>query len=164
MITIGIDPGKKGAIVALDENASLIEAIAADEPGGYCDGGEYLPRVLADWFEELKDSHKIRVVILEKQQARPMEGRSSCFTTGYGFGLLVGVVASAKLPYRVVSPTKWTKDVLGGVKGSERKVKSVAHVQARIPELSLTWGRRKKAHDGLSDAGCLALWGMSHGH
>ena len=162
LLTVGIDPGKKGAIVALDPDAQPVEWMAADEPGGYCDG-DYLPRVLVDWFEELKsrEGYRVRLVVLEKQNARPMEGRSSCFTNGFGFGMLIGIVSAAGLPYKLVSPAKWTRDVLGGVKGGERKAKSIAHVQARVPDLRLTWGRRRVPHDGLSDACCIGLWGMA---
>ena len=161
LLTIGIDPGKKGAVVALDHEARPIDWIAADEPGGYCDG-DYLPKVLVDWLDELKsrEGYAVRLVIIEKQNARPMEGRSSCFTNGKGFGMLIGIIAAAGLPYKIVSPAKWTRDVLGGVKGAERKSKSIAHVQARVPDIKLTWGRRRVPHDGIADATCLSLWGM----
>lgn len=158
-LVIGIDPGKKGAVVALGLTGKAVEWMAADEPGGYVDGGQYLPRVLADWLGDLTIANDVVLVVIEKQQARPVEGRTSCLTTGYGWGLLTGLIASAKLPRLDVTASVWVKAILGTAKG-ERKARSVAHCQARVPDLPLTWGRRRKAHDGLADAANLALYGL----
>ena len=132
MQIIGIDPGKKGGVVALDITGrpTATEWTAADHPEeGYVAGKAYNVRRMVQVLEEIAERGEVALVVLERQQARPIEGRSSCLTTGYGWGLWSGIVHALRLP---------------------------------LLEVSLTWGRRRKPHDGLSDAGCLALFGLAH--
>lgn len=168
-IVVGIDPGKTGAAVALDMDGKAIEWIAADHPEeGYTvkarGGALYIPSRMALWLQELSDSYDVVRVVIEKQQARPMEGRSSIFTTGYGFGMWIGILAALRYSYSVEHPATWTRGVFGSKpKGDERKARAITTAAARVPSLPLTWGRRKKPHDGLADAACLALYGMRGG-
>jgi hypothetical protein len=162
-VIIGIDPGKSGAAVSLDREGHPIEWVAADHPDeGYTvkAGGPriYSPHSMALW---LTQQQPIRLVIIEKQQSRPMEGRSSVFTTGYGFGLWVGICSALGLRYRVVPPQTWMRAVIGSkpAKG-DKKARSIIEAQAQVPELPLTWGRRRKPHDGLADAALIATYGL----
>jgi len=65
----------------------------------------------------------------------------------------------AKIPYEVVRPRIWQKVVLCGIEGADTKVKSVLKCQRRLPDLDLTPGKKRKPHDGLADAACMALYG-----
>ena len=163
MIIIGIDPGKKGAVVALECSGrpTAVEWTAADHPEeGYIAGKGYDVRAMVAALRECAEAGEVGLVVLERQQAFPMEGRSSTLTTGYGWGLWAGIVAALGLPLLEVTSQRWTRRVLAGVPG-DGKGRSVAVCGARLPGLALTWGRRRKAHDGLSDAGCLALYGLA---
>ena len=163
MIVIGIDPGKKGAVVALDISGrpTAIEWTAADHPDeGYIAGKGYNVRAMVQTLTDIAERGEVALVVLERQQARPMEGRSSTLTTGYGWGLWAGAVAALGLPLIEVTSQRWTRRILAGIPG-EGKGRSVAAVGARLPGLALTWGRRRKPHDGLSDAGCLALYALA---
>lgn len=159
-LVVGIDPGKTGAAVALGLDGTPIEWVAADHPAeGYVVKGHkkrhYVPSCMAMW---LADLGPIRLAVIEKQQAMPMEGRTSVLTTGYGFGLWVGVLAALKIPYQVVPPATWTRSVFGGTpRKGERKARAIVTARARLPDLPLIWGRKTKPHDGLADAGCIAL-------
>jgi crossover junction endodeoxyribonuclease RuvC len=162
-IVIGIDPGKSGGAVALDMYGRPIEWVAANHPEeGYTikatGGAHYIPTEMALWLVGLMDSYRIVLVITEKQQARPLEGRTSILTTGYGWGLWVGILAALGLPYKVEPPGVWTRGVFGSMpKGTDRKARAVTTARSRVPDLPLTWGRKKKPHDGLADACCMAL-------
>ena len=163
MIIIGIDPGKKGGVVAIDVTGrpTAIEWTAADHPDeGYALGKAYNPGRMAWFLDDVSCRDEIGLVVLERQQARPMEGRTSCLTTGYGWGLWAGIVHAMNLPLMEVTGARWTRQVFAGVQG-EGKARSISVVSARLPELSLTWGRKRKPHDGLADAGCLALYGLT---
>ena len=162
-LVIGIDPGKTGAVVALDREGQPIEWMAADHPDeGYTVKGkgprEYVPQVMALW---LAQRHPLRLVVIERQQAMPMEGRTSVLTTGYGFGLWVGMCAGLGLPYRIVPPQTWMRAVLGSrpAKG-QKKARSIIEASAQVPGLPLTWGRKTKPHDGLADAALIATYGL----
>ena len=166
-LVIGIDPGKTGAAVALDLDGRPIEWIAADHPSeGYVVKGSkarhYVPSCMALWLADLIGgevaSSRIRLAVIEKQSTRPIEGRTSCLTTGIGFGLWVGILAALRVPYQIVPPATWTRGVFGSAPASgERKARAILTARARLPELELTWGRKTKAHDGIADAGCMAL-------
>ena len=159
---IGIDPGKKGGCVLLDRDANPIDWLAADHADdGYCKSGVYFPRLMAAWVAGEGGREPVRLVVIEKQQARPIEGRSSCLATGRGQGLWEGICAASGCPYLLVSPGKWTRTILGSMpKGTDRKARAIAMALERLPDLPLTWGRRRKPHDGLADAACLALFGL----
>lgn len=150
---IGLDPGKAGALVALDEAGRLVAAHAAED--SFCPG-EYRPAEMARLLGGLAPT----LVILERQHAMPKQGLTSTFSIGRGFGLWEGVVAALELPLHVVTSSVWQRAVLRGVPG-EGKVRAVIAAEARVPELVLTPGRRRKPHDGLADAACLALYGLS---
>ena len=164
MITIGMDPGKKGALVALRDGEPIEWLAADDRDGGYVIGKEYAPTVIRAWLQQVIEiaaavDDRIAKVVIEKQQARPIEGRSSVLTTGYGFGLLVGVTAGLGLPFEIVTVGKWQRAMFGAGKAKDTKGRAIVYVSGLVPDLALTWGRRTKPHDGLADACCLALWG-----
>ena len=162
-LVVGIDPGKTGAIVALDMDGTPIEWMAADHPReGYTvkgkRGRDYVPAVMALWLTQREG---VRLVLVEQQQARPIEGRSSVLQTGFGYGLWVGILAALRIPYRVVSPGAWTRAVLGSApKAGARKARSIVAASAQVPGLPLTWDRKTKPHDGLADAALIAQYGL----
>ena len=163
MIAGGIDPGKKGALVVLGPDHAVLAWWAADHPEhGYVRGKTYLPATMRASLAGVGDLDGPHLVGLEVQQAYPHEGRSSCFTTGFGYGLWEGLVCGVGLPYATPRPRAWQVAVLGPSRlvGDERKARAIKYCQARIPDLPLTWGRRRKPHDGLADAGCIAAWAL----
>lgn len=112
MIVVGIDPGKAGALVAL-----------------------------------------------ERQHAMPKQGLASTFSIGRGFGLWQGIVSALELPCLVVTASVWQRAILRAIPG-EGKARAILAAEARVPALDLTPGKRRKPHDGLADACCIALWGL----
>jgi len=160
---VGIDPGKTGAAVALDKRGIPVDWIAADHRDeGYASGGLYWPNRMGDWLRAVNETRGgIVLAVLEKQQCRPMEGRSSILTTGRGQGLWEGALAALGIPFVLVPPGTWTRAIFGSMpKGTDRKARAVATSLSQLPGLELTWGRRRKPHDGLADAGCLALYAI----
>lgn len=158
-VVVGIDPGATGAVVVLDLNGLPVGWLAADAEDGYHSGGEYQPGVLAAWLRTMAGRTRVALVAIERQQAMPMQGRTSALTTGYGWGLVAGVVATLGLPCKPdVSPSTWSRSIRGATAKGDRKAASVRVARERCPYLPLTWGRRRKPHSGLADACCLALW------
>jgi len=118
----------------------------------------YRPKAMADLLAELAPD----LVVLEQQQPMPGQGVTSTYSTGYGFGLWEGVCAGLGLPALRVRPQRWQKVVLAGCPG-EGKERAVRAVEALLPDFDLTPGRRRKPHEGLADACCLALYGIQRG-
>jgi len=154
-LIIGIDPGKKGGLVVVDQDMSVVWSAATDVQ--WVLTKEYdVSRMHSD-LHDVSRGASVRAVVLERQWARPTDGKATAFSTGYGYGLWTGVVMALGLPLLTPAPTTW-QTVKKGVAG-RGKEQSIMCVRQRLPELELVWGRRRKAHDGLADAGCMALWG-----
>jgi len=163
VITIGIDPGKDGALVAVDDDGQPIASFLAAESFTVkvTKGGKknYLEADMAAAIGWLQVEYGIRRAVLEKQQARPGQGSTSMFQTGMGYGLWRGILGALKIPTVIVHPKTWQKGVLRDAPG-DGKGRAIMVCRQRMPALDLTPGRRKKPHDGLADAGCMALFGL----
>lgn len=132
---VGIDPGKKGAIVMLSTKSFV--------------SFKKMP-------EDLQDLHDLLYgiaaynpkVALERVHARPGEGRSSIFTFGKGLGHLeMGLVSVGLGDYVSVTPQTWIKPLglppreKGPKKNSgktEWKNKLRAVAQQLYPHLTVT--------------------------
>ena len=81
------------------------------------------------------------------------------FSYGAGWGRLEGAAAALGYRYTMVAPRSWQKHIHRDIGGADTKERSITVCRRELPSLDLTPGRRRKAHDGLADAGCIALWG-----
>lgn len=136
MYFLGIDPGKSGGSVLLNNEAVLI--LAHHNP---------IPTV--------ENNLKI-ISFLEKVHAFPGQGLSSTFTFGVEFGRVQGWLAGQGLEFELVTPQTWQKILPGGVDPKER-VRQFCEVQ---------WGldvfipsRCRVPHQGMMDAACIAEYG-----
>jgi crossover junction endodeoxyribonuclease RuvC len=163
MIFVGIDPGKDGAVVAIGEDRQVIGSwLAADSfTIKVTKGGKrnYLEKNMANIIADLLAMGPI-LTVLEKQQARPGQGSTSMFQTGMGYGLWRGILGALAAPADIVHPKTWQKRVLRDAPG-DSKGRAIMVCSQRLPELNLTPGKRRKPHDGLADAGCMALYAYS---
>ena len=165
----GIDPGNNGAFVVIDAACKvwyqkvmpLIDIRKGKANKWIVDQGGVL-RVL----REIKSAWPDVRFILEKAQviAGP-GGRSpaaprSMFQYGRGFGAIEMGLLALELSFTEAAPTEWGK-ILRGVEGSDTKARSILKAQRALPTLDLCPGQKRKPHDGLADAGCMALYGCS---
>lgn len=153
MIVLGVDPGKMGAAVALDEQRRCTDSWTA---AAYTSGSQYLPKMMAD---VVRDSG-CGLLILERQQAMPKQGATSAYTIGRGQALWEGIAAALGVPYEIVSAPTWRRVALVGIPG-DGKERAILAAESRVPGLSLSPGRSAKLHDGLADACCIALYGLT---
>lgn len=160
-IYLGIDPGKDGAVVAINDDGTVAASFMTRRDFtttiGKSSKREYLPSRMSYAIKCLGGKHNIKLAVVEKQSARPGQGVSSTFSTGFGYGLWVGILATHGIPFVEVRPQTWTSNILRDVPG-EGKNRSVYAVMNRMPDLDLTPGLKRKPHDGLADAACLALY------
>jgi hypothetical protein len=157
-IFIGIDPGKKGAAVALREDGTVLSTLLLPHTGKDFDVQEFLEWIEGLWFYGYEAGEPVSAasIIVEALGSRPHArmGASSAITMGKNWGRLEGTLAGLKLRYDVVTPQKWQKEICPG--GGDPKDRSIAACKRLLPALDLKPGRRKKDHDGLADAGCIA--------
>jgi len=159
MIVLGIDPGKDGAAVLLREDGQVHALLVAEIVAGR--RWEAVHPEIARWLREVHYCWHIERAVLELHGGRPGEGAASARTIGIGWGLWLGALSALSIPVVMPTPQRWQKALLGDLAG-ESKERSIAYARQHLPGLDLTPGRRRKPHDGLADAGCLALYGRSH--
>jgi len=90
-------------------------------------------------------------VLIEASQAMPGQGVRSMWTTGYGYGLWLGILAALQLPYTPVRPVVWKKAVGLGKDKEQARLRA----QQLFPAADL---RRKRDH-GRAEALLLAWYG-----
>ena len=145
MTYIGIDPGKSGALAAIDEGAVVL--VKFDEPA-------YL-----DTISDLRN--KKTFCVLEHVNAMPGQGVTSMFNFGLNFGWIQGVLRANGIPFELVRPQKWKKEF--GITSDKNTSISVAH--KLFPEVSFRRTERcTKDDDGLAEALLIAEYARRHFH
>lgn len=162
-LIVGIDPGKDGAIVAMDEHGAVRSVALTKErftvPIGKGSRREYDAVAMGNYLTELHALQEVRLVCIEKQQAMPSQGGTSMFSLGMGYGLWLGIIGTLAIPCSVVHPKTWQKAVLRDVPGTG-KGRAIYLCKQRLPKLDLSPGKKRKPHDGIADAACIAMWGL----
>jgi crossover junction endodeoxyribonuclease RuvC len=153
MNILGIDPGLDGALVVLD--GRTLRVLAQTLTRELCADG-YVPELMDARVSELCSEHAVTTAVIERVSARPGEGVVSSFRFGVGWGLWRGIIAGRCSRVLEPTPQRWQRIVLRDIPG-EGKARSIARAAA-LPGLELVGGRRRKPHDGLADAACLALY------
>ncbi len=106
MISIGIDPGIGGALVALDGACAPIEWM----PMPSIKVGANTRVNAAAVSEFLRQFNGMAAhVYLELVGAMPGQGGASMFTFGHAAGVVQGAVAGMGLPMSLVTPQRWKK-------------------------------------------------------
>jgi len=157
ILYIGIDNGLNGGIVAIDENQNIIKKyiMPVIKIGNK---NEFDVQKIADIFVKCS-IHQPRIyVCLEHAHVRPISGKRACFTTGFCFGLMQGILETLDISYEIVNPKVWQKDIFQGTV-SDTKQASIIFCQRKWPNEDWTATERsKKSHDGMTDAACMALY------
>ena len=158
---IGIDNGKDGAVVGVmpDWSTVVLEMPIL--------GNELDERAVYKFLQRMKacSPHDIYAV-LEYAQVMPKQGSVSGFTIGRGYGAMRMALIALEIPFEIVRPRVWQKDVgivvPANVKDRSKRRKiikeqSVKIVRRRLPSVDLTPGKKRTPQDGIADAACMAL-------
>ena len=131
-VWIGIDPGASGAIGLIDENneTKVLEVLNVFE----------MVSVLRE-FIELYD---IQIVILEEVHAMAKIKASINFKLGMNFGQWQGVLTTLRIPYRLVPPKVWQRNLVKKQDGKDSKERSLNVARRLFPDTDLS---RKKDHN-----------------
>jgi crossover junction endodeoxyribonuclease RuvC len=133
-VTIGIDPGKGGAIAVVTTYNGTDGAYAVDF-GEDCIG-KTIDEICATY-----DKKEV-FAYLESVHAFPGQGVSSSFTFGQAFGEAKGALDALAIPYKLITPQSWQKGILGlpkkkdGPTAHKRYLKQEA--QRRFPQTKPT--------------------------
>ena len=103
MIAIGIDPGKSGGLVIIDDNNKT--ATMHKCPSTTTLMANLLRRAQTDaWI----DNQHIKVAI-EKVHAFPTDARNSAFKFGMNYGQWLGAIGALNISAIEVTPQLWMK-------------------------------------------------------
>ena len=98
-------------------------------------------------------------VFCEKSQSMPGQGNVSMFNYGVGFGTLLGIMATLKIPHTLVHPKTWCKVMHSGTTADEAKARSLEAARRLYPEVQLVRPRCTKPDEGYVDALLIAGYG-----
>lgn len=155
---MGIDVGKSGAFVGVTEDGQIHFRRTMPTIGGVVDPSEIFNLLAALKLAARSHGFGTLVAWLEKAQAMPKQGVSSMFRYGVGFGYLEMALVGNQIPYELVTPQSWQKEMF---KGTETKMKPKDRakivVQRLKPEDDFRGTPRcKTMHEGLVDAYLIA--------
>jgi hypothetical protein len=144
-IYLGVDPGKEGALAILTDNGDR----SWDGVWDYLDQ-ECLHRLKDISLFIVKSKSKSTVIgLIEKVNADPSWGKTSIFNFGDNFGQWRGRFDALSIPYTLLSPSKWQKEVFdSGSNIKDRKVASLELARRLFPWADL----KNKGHHNRSDA------------
>lgn len=174
LIVLSFDPGLKGGVCALglDDTTYRIQKILHLDK---------MP-VTADKLVDMQALRRLvtalrkfgRVFcVLERAQAMHRaaapgmddgrrDGSKNAFTTGRNYGRIEASIEALNIPYVEFTPRKWQNKIFEGLNPDmDTKQKSVAFVRKRYPQVNLVLPRCRNPHDGMSDALCIATYGVS---
>lgn len=135
MICIGIDPGAKGALAVIGEDAGVY-LVPFDRAR------------FRDVLEEAGRQTGVRCC-LERVGAMPGQGVTSMFRFGENFGYIQGLLEAFGIPYELVTPQKWKREFQ--VTGNKNS--SVAVCRRLFPAVDLRrTAQCRKDDDGMAEA------------
>lgn len=130
-IIIGVDPGTTGAITVMNDNNIVIHDIPTIKVQGIrkkrteynCPAYLAIISEVADLY---KDKYDI-IGVAEKLHAMPINGSVASFSLGRGSMLVEATFSFLNIPYELVSPQTWKKEML---KGFDKKSKDSGRLKA----------------------------------
>lgn len=159
MITVGIDPGKSGGIVAVHNGKVIGKDTMPINEDGTIDNKTLssIIRSYTAYDDEVRFG-------LEKVHAIYGMSAKSCFQFGMNFQACISALDITGAKWEFIQPKTWQKEVFEGMneikntKG-KRDTKKMALMACNrmYPDTDLTATERsKKPHDGIVDALCIA--------
>lgn len=167
---LGIDPGKKGGLVILDQDKKIVEMHVMPLIGKK----EYDLKAI----QLIMMSRNFEMITIEEPGIIFETSKSSVASLQRFIGFLHGVVTAANLNYVLVQPKAWQKfafqDIRPVKKASstgktmvnDTKTMSTISATRKFPlaDFKITDSGRsgsKNYHDGLTDAALIALYGRT---
>jgi crossover junction endodeoxyribonuclease RuvC len=102
-LTLGVDPGKTGALALLDPDGHLVDVI--DMPAAT---GAALGALLRHELEA-HAPHRIAVAYVEQVGSRPGQGHMNVWTFAEGYGAILGALGALGVPVHLVTTPTWRR-------------------------------------------------------
>lgn len=144
MIYIGIDPGEKGGISAIDENGNVVCCEIMSRDG-----------LIRNCKNIINISNGSVIACVEKVNAMPGQGVTSMFSFGKSAGFIEGVLETLGIGYQLVTPQKWKKEFSLIKTGKNMSIKVC---QKLYPNQNLIPERHRKESDGMAESLLMATY------
>lgn len=163
MITVGIDPGAKGGVVALKDGHFLSKLIMPTKGDGTISSW-HLGYYMSTISDLAKNNNEDLIIGLEEVHSLYGMSAKSNFNFGRNFQAPISVLDYLRLDWGFVKAKVWQKEIFGDMevilnkKGKkDTKAMSIKRAQELYPDADLTpTERAKKPSDGIADALCIA--------
>ena len=149
-IIAAFDPGLSGAVAIANPNAGRYEVRDLPTMGT----GKQIVLNGAELAAHMRDSSVTNAVV-EHVHAMPGQGVSGMFRFGTAFGQILGVLQALEIPYELVQPAKWKREMRlpgGKGKGETALLRAIELMPSMAGEL-----KRKKDHNR-AEALLIARW------
>lgn len=148
MIYLGVDPGAKGGLAAIDENSKVLFAVPMSR--------ENLVNYIKKLHYDIIETNDGVIACVEKVGAMPGQGVTSMFSFGKSAGFIEGVLESFQIPYQLVPPQTWKKSF--SLLHKDKKA-SIETCKQLFPGVNLLPTERcRKESDGLAESILMALF------
>jgi crossover junction endodeoxyribonuclease RuvC len=152
---VGIDIGKGGAISLIRDDGYIESYVTPTLPNGDID--------VNSMYVILAGMHHVKMVVVERVHAIFGSSASSTFEFGRSAGIVEGIVCVSRLPYTMVAPKEWQKEMWSGIakvkksgkNSTDTKATSLVAVKRLFPNANLldkSKPRSQKVHDGVVDS------------
>lgn len=142
MIVLGIDPGSRSgayAVIDTERKAYIVGDLPTTKDG-----------VNAPEFARIVSLCKPTHAVCERVGAMPLQGVSSSFNFGRGYGTILGVLGALEVPVQLIVPTVWKR--FYSLPGREKELAR----QKAIELFPSVTGMHLKGHHGRAEALLLA--------
>lgn len=174
MIYIGIDPGLTGALAVIYGEDGPVRVYDAPvfkttkrvkvtkTTEKVRKKSELSEQAMAQLIREIVFDGPTKLAAcaaIERVHAMPKAGASGMFSFGTGYGLWRGVLAGLGVPFDIVEPSRWKKEMMNGM-GKQKQAAMFRALQlfpALAPDIRL------KKHDGRAEALLIAEYRRRQG-
>lgn len=111
-------------------------------------------------FVTLEEQFPMPMTRFDKRQGKEVrQGAVSVFSTGYGYGMFMGLLCGLDITMEEVHAKTWQKEFFKRDMSKTTKEQALEAVNALYPNVDLyATERSKRAHDGIVDAILIAEW------
>lgn len=156
----GIDPGLSGAFAVIDPEKARI--YCSPFPTFWVTMASGKRRQKYDWkaIQEFLQVRKGSIITIEKQYPMPMQGVTSQFTIGIGYGVLRGMLCGLDITTKQVHAKTWQKEFFQRDPEKTTKEQALEAVKVLYPNVDLFASERSTVpHSGIVDALLITEWG-----
>lgn len=155
---IGLDPGLMGAFGVIEGN----HIYGSPFPTFWVKMASGRRRQKYDWkaIKEFIEVRKDAIITIEKQYPMPMQGVTSQFTIGVGYGTLRGMLCGLGMATKVVHSKTWQKEFFQRDPEKTTKDQALEVVKELYPNVDLFATERSTVpHSGIVDAILISEYG-----